>query len=301
MTRSGAAATAAQGTPSELLRALAVLAEPPGPAHQHLARLVGLEPPPDDAAFTELFVLQLRPYAAIYLGPEGMLGGVARSRIAGFWHALGYVPPAEPDHLSALLGLYAGLLERTKQTGGADAVLFRSSHEALLQEHLAPWVFGFLDRVRELDRQSFGRWADVLEQLLFRELGRAGPHPGPLHFRDAPDLPDPRRDGGRAFLEGLLAPVRAGMIVTRRRLVALAHELGLAVRVGERRYVLEHLLGLDAAGVLAGLAAEARRQGAAHRGRTQLLGETAAFQAERARHTAELLDQLAMAGAGAAP
>ena len=37
-----------------------------------------------------------------------MLGGEARDRIAGFWRALGLVPPPEPDHLAVMLGLYAG-------------------------------------------------------------------------------------------------------------------------------------------------------------------------------------------------
>ena len=47
----------------------------------------------------------------VYLGAEGMLGGAARDRVAGFWRALGLVPPAEPDHLAALLGLAAALAD----------------------------------------------------------------------------------------------------------------------------------------------------------------------------------------------
>ena len=59
----------------ELFRALAALAEAPGPEHVRLAELLGLPGRPDPVEFTELFVLQLYPYASVYLGPEGMLGG----------------------------------------------------------------------------------------------------------------------------------------------------------------------------------------------------------------------------------
>ena len=79
------------------------------------------------------------PYASVYLGAEGMLGGEARDRVAGFWRALGLVPPAEPDHLAALLGLYAALADaeeprRTSRPAAAPA----QARRALLHEHLLP-------------------------------------------------------------------------------------------------------------------------------------------------------------------
>ena len=43
------------------------------------------------------------------------MGGLARERIAGFWNAVGLTPPPEPDHLAALLGLYASLTERASR------------------------------------------------------------------------------------------------------------------------------------------------------------------------------------------
>ncbi|HSD76728.1 MAG TPA: molecular chaperone TorD family protein, partial [Solirubrobacteraceae bacterium] len=95
----------------ELLRALGALCEPPAPGHARLAAELGLPAAPDAAAFTGVLVLQLPPYASPYAGAEGLLGGGARERIAGFWRAVGLVPPAEPDHLAALLGLYAALAD----------------------------------------------------------------------------------------------------------------------------------------------------------------------------------------------
>ena len=95
----------------EIFRALGALLEPPSPGHERLAAALELGPLPPAADHTDLFDFQLYPYASVYLGAEGMLGGEARDRIAGFWRALGLTPPPEPDHLAVMLGLYAGLCE----------------------------------------------------------------------------------------------------------------------------------------------------------------------------------------------
>ncbi|MGH9005731.1 MAG: molecular chaperone TorD family protein, partial [Acidimicrobiia bacterium] len=92
------------GSSPELFRALAVVSEGTSPAHHRVAASLGVDP--DTAAHTDLFCFQLPPYAAVYLGAEGMLGGEAAGRVAGFWRALGVTPSTEPDHLAALLGLY---------------------------------------------------------------------------------------------------------------------------------------------------------------------------------------------------
>jgi len=96
---------------AEVLRALAVLCESPHPSHARVAEALDLGSTPSAADHTQAFVLGAVPYASVYLGPEGMLGGEAADRVAGFWRALGYVPPPEPDHLAALLGLLATLTE----------------------------------------------------------------------------------------------------------------------------------------------------------------------------------------------
>src|SRR2546423_4691638 len=94
----------------EIFRALAVLAEPPErPEVARLAELLDLGELPSASDYTETFVFQLYPYASVYLGAEGMLGGEARDRVAGFLAALGHTPPPEPDHLTVLLATYAQL------------------------------------------------------------------------------------------------------------------------------------------------------------------------------------------------
>src|ERR1700748_1744761 len=94
----------------EIFRALAVLVEPPDRLEAtRLAALLGLGEPPTVSEYTDTFTFQFYPYASVYLGAEGMLGGEARDSVAGFWRALGQVPGAEPDHLAVMLATYAQL------------------------------------------------------------------------------------------------------------------------------------------------------------------------------------------------
>ena len=311
--------------PAELIRGLAVFAEPPTEEHARLAEAVELPGPPTPADYSDVFLFQLYPYASVHLGPEGMLGGEARARVDGFWRALGYDPPTEPDHLAALLGLYATLAEAEADRGGeasgedgvparmmdgggegpeaggdqegaveAERRLVGEGRRALLHEHLSPWVFPFLARVSELAGEPYSSWAQLLARVLQAEVEASPEAQGlPLHLRVAPELPDPREEGAGAFVAGLLAPVRSGIILTRADLASVAAACDVGLRAGERRYALEHLLAQDGEEVLKSLGREARRQAELHAGRESWLGATAAFLERRARTTADLLDTLA--------
>ena len=287
------------GTPVELLRGLAVLAEPPSKEHDGIIAALGMQAAPSSSEYSDVFMFQLYPYASVHLGQEGMMGGDARERVAGFWTAVGQTPPAEPDHLSALLGLYVGLTEQiaiaNAEGASAEAMLLDQSRGALMQEHLAPWVFAYLDRVVELTSGPYGEWAILLRDVLRSEVTSGGALP--VHLREAPPLPDPREDGSEAFLAGLLAPVRSGAIFTRSDLGRIASTLDVGLRAGERRYALEHILAQDAPGVLTALSEEAGRQAMAHAAREEWLGGTACFLADRALRTQTLLCELAESGA----
>lgn len=272
---------------AELLRALAVLAEPPAAETARLADLLdlGLAPSPDD--FTELFVFQVYPYASVYTGAEGALGGEARDRVAGFWRVLGLEPPAEPDHLSALLGLYAELGERG---GGAASERAREAWDTaratLLWEHLLSWVAPYLRKVDQVAPAPFKAWARLLRDVLWNEARATEALPGlPLHLRVAPALPEPDADAD-AWLSALLAPVRSGVILTRADLARAAGDLALGLRAGDRRTALRALFEQDAARVSRWLADEARAAAEAYDLDAPTLGSVAGFWAARARDTA---------------
>jgi TorA maturation chaperone TorD len=298
---------------SELVRTLGVLVEPPGPDHAGLWELVGLEPP-SAADHTDLFVLQLYPYASVHLGEEGGLGGEARDRIAGFLRALGGTPPAEPDHLAVLLGAYATLLDREATETAEDAsssdphpdapatvtsdplaAPWARARATLLVEHLLSWLPGYLDRVRDLGAPAYRSWADLLDEVLEREAGRTPTAAEllPAHLEDAPGLTDPRDGDVAAFLDGLLAPVRLGATLTASDLARAAEDLGLGRRVGERRFVLRALFDQDAAGLLGWLAAAARSVADTRGGAWHADTATGHWWRRRATESAALLSSLA--------
>jgi hypothetical protein len=274
---------------AELLRALAVVAEPPGPALAGVAAALSLTRVPTAAEHTDLLTFQLHPYASVHLGPEGQLGGIARDRVAGFLRALDVVPPSEPDHLVVLLSAYAQLVDLDEQGAGARA---RHARTVLLHEHLWPWIPGFAARAAELGAAPYRQWARLLDGALAAEVDQLGTPPTlPAHLRDAPALPDPREQAPQAFLDGLLAPVRSGLVLARADLARIARDLDLGLRIGERAYLLRALLGQDGPATLRALATEAERQLGHVRGDDR----TAAFRRDRLTVTVGLLEELATA------
>ena len=77
----------------ELYRALGSLIEVPAPEHRRIADALGLPGVPAAAVHGSVVAFQRYPYASVYLGAEGMMGGEARDRIAGFQRALGLGKP----------------------------------------------------------------------------------------------------------------------------------------------------------------------------------------------------------------
>ena len=283
----------------ELLRTLATLAEPPAAEHRPLAELLGLGPLPAAAEFTGLFELQLYPYGSFYLGGEGLVGGEARDRIAGFWRAIGETPPPEPDHLTTMLALGARLAELEHEAPtAAPRAAWRRARLAWLWEHLLSWLPIFCDKAVAIAPPYYRRWAELLLAALADEAGTLGDQDGlALHLREAPAMADPRRAGGEAFLAALLTPARSGVILVRRDLERAAGELGLGCRAGERRFALRSLLDQEPAAVLGWLAGFAAA--AAHRYRKLAAGGAAnGFWAGRAAASGELLQELALEGAG---
>ena len=205
---------------------------------------------------TELFVHRLPPYASIYLDPQGKIGGDARDRVAGFWRAVGLTPPAEPDHLASLLGLWAGLLERLEEEDEAGQALVTHAAGVLVWEHLASWLTPYLAAFVELAPEPYRQWGHLLADMVCASLPEDQPELA--HGLDAE--PD---DPGEDLIPFVLAPVQSGLVLTLADLGRAARELGLGIRLGERAFALRSLLDQDAAAVTRWLADEASRQ--AHR------------------------------------
>jgi Nitrate reductase delta subunit len=296
----GAPASGGTAAPSaavrwELLRALGAVADSPAAA-RCVGPALGLDPV-TDAEHTDAFVLNCPPYAAIYLGPEGAIGGEGADRVAGFWRAIGIIPPAEPDHLAALLGLYARLAEaeaeaETEAAAGArrpaTAAALAQSRAVLFWEHLWPWLPGYLDAVTDLAVPALTSWADLARRVLAAEAGALPPCPRqPLALREAPPGAEPPA-GPHDVIELVTIPVRSGLILTRRRLAEGAGRAGVGFRIGERRFALRAMLEQDPRATVAWLAAEADRWQQRHRDRVPR-DEVTGWWAARAARTAQVL------------
>lgn len=216
----------------ELVRALGSLADAPSAA---VAAAVGFDGI-DAADHTEVFAFQAPPLASFYLDATGMLGGEVAARVGGFWEALGYPIPEQPDHLAALLGLYVALGDREEDSDGARRLMLAQARRALWHEHLLPWVGVLTDVVRSLGFPTWTEWADLLDGVLTEQ---AVEEEGGLsrHLVAAPPPLDDPRD-----VQALVTPVRSGLVITRADLVRCARASGLGVRLTGRLPTLRMLL-----------------------------------------------------------
>ena len=284
---------------AELLRALGAVASSPPPQCRPAAAGLGL-PVPTAAEHTAVFVLSAPPHAAIHLGGEGKLGGEGLDRAAGFWRVLGLSPPADADHLGALLMLYAELGDaETAARGEAARGRLRRARETLLWEHLWSWAPGYLTAVRRLGTPSLGAWAQLTLRALARETRLCTASTGlPLALRAAPPPLSPDRAGGTGdgdghLLDLLLAPVRSGVLLTREDLREAAETAGAGCRLGERRYTLQAMLDQDTAATLSWLSGFARRWACWHIQQQPVPGaDPRRWWADRAAGTAAVLRQL---------
>lgn len=280
----------------EVFRALGALCEPPEPAHAGLAVALGLPAPPDAATFTDVFVFQLVPYAAPYLGRDGMLGGEATDRVAGFWRALQLVPPAEPDHLAVLLSLYAALSERESAETRPDATgAWHEARRALLWEHLLTWVPAYTHAIAAVSSADcYPAWARLLRRALLAEARALAPPPSrPLHLRDVPDLPAAGSgDGPDDMVRALLTPARSGLLITRHDLARAAAAAGLGMRAGGREFALRALIDSDRAAMSEWLAGHAAWWAERHRADVPALAGIAEHWLGRAQASMRMLQRL---------
>jgi Nitrate reductase delta subunit len=274
----------------ELLRGAGAVADNPADAAT-VARLLGV-PGMDRHEHTEVFMLNCPPYASVFLDPDGALGGEGTDRVAGFWRAIGLTPPAEPDHLTALLSLYASLGEAAAHVRRpATAAMLARASAALFWEHLWPWLPAYLDAVTDLAIPAASAWAALTGAAITAEAARhRAPAALSLAQRTAPATvltADP--DG---LVTVLLIPVRSGIILTRRRLAAAASDTATGYRIGERQYALHAMLAQDPAATQRWLSQESAKWAVRHATRADP-GPASRWWGHRAGSTARVLTELA--------
>ncbi len=285
----------------ELFRALALFAEPLHKESARVAEALELGQPPTESEYTETFLFQLYPYASVYLGAEGMMGGEARDLIAVFWRALGLMPPAEPDHLAVMLALYAELVEREERERDASVrERWHHARRAFLWEHLLSWLHVYLSKLSDIAPPFYLKWGETLRAALLEELETTrGLSQLPLHLQASHHLADPREHGTEEFLQSLLAPARSGLILARADLSRMARKLDLGLRLGERKFILTSLFNQQPRAVLAFLLEETGLWQERHLQHQSALGVIAAAWLDKTRAAAKLLQELKRAAAEA--
>ncbi|MGB7758044.1 MAG: molecular chaperone TorD family protein, partial [Salinisphaera sp.] len=170
---------------ADLLRLIAVVAEPPTVRHAEYAAALGLNAPADlmawRVAHAAAFIEQCPPYTSTIVGEGGQIGGAAADRVADFRRLLGADVDETPDALPALLADYAELVERATDDARAG-----HARAALLWEHLLSWVMPYLDALARSAPAPYDGWARLLVEVLLLEAG-AVPAPAdlPLALRAA--------------------------------------------------------------------------------------------------------------------
>jgi TorA maturation chaperone TorD len=227
------------------------------------AGLPGGEPSDLAAAWTDLFLLNVYPYATAFTDISGELNGPAAAAASRRYSAAGYAPPeldgtGAPDHAGLSLGYLAHLQEQGREDPPFLAWTLDWLPICALAVERQPYAHPFYRDLAAATRES-----------LFAIASSPAIAPEDL----APVLeaePETEEEVGLArIVRFLLAPAASGFFLSRSRLGALALEAGLRLPFGSRFDVARALF--EAAGecgrvepVLAALSLEAEAWDAAY-------------------------------------
>ncbi len=196
----------------------------------------------------QLFVKELPPFASIYLSSEGNIGGASRSVIAGFYSALGIPTPSDPDHLASLLRLLSGILVKEAELVGADSdsvderrlASVSRARSVLVNDHLASWLPAYLLRAEEVAPRALMGWVTCAADLISVMVGECQYTGAATQVVEEDNLPP---NSSSELISWITTPSRSGIIVTHWDIGNFAESLGLALRIGRKRFVLEELWG----------------------------------------------------------
>lgn len=213
---------------------------------------------------TQVFAIDLKPYASIYLSEVATLGGEARDVAAGYYRAIGLPVPQEPDALFTMFEHYQGLIE-TLESSKDDLILERVRHlrSAFLFEHLLAWVPFYLTALSE-SYDHFGLFSEALleflrdevEELELDVIGRL-----PIVLRDRRFFGDEGLNiEAKSRVSLLVSPFSSGLILSQNDMFRCARETDAVTRPGTKSFMLENLLGDRPKEVLQWLVCECERQ-----------------------------------------
>jgi TorA maturation chaperone TorD len=188
-------------------------------------------------AFTHLFLLNVFPYGDVFTTPTAEMNGPGAERASQGYADHAFAPPelsevAAPDHLGLQLAFLDHLATQSEPVARAAALaeLLAWAPAVCFAVQREPDVHAFYLALAQATLTALLAEAPTLRAALpDRPL-----EPGPL--------PDPTGETRlRDLVAFFLAPARCGLWLSRGRLGALAHSLGLALPFGPRPDVAEAL------------------------------------------------------------
>lgn len=197
-------------------------------------------------AYSDLFLLNVYPYASVFLEPSGEMNGARTREVAALYDRYGYAPPelnevGAADHIGLMLGCAAVV--------GADRIwphLMDWAPVLCLAIERAPTTHPFYQalaiRTRKLCWDTALPCPNTAALCSYRETN----HPTDRLLPPEPSIepPEPSLD---AFVRHLLTPAQSGIFLTRARLGLWARALGMPLPFGERFAVGEMLFEMASA------------------------------------------------------
>jgi TorA maturation chaperone TorD len=267
-----------------LFPSLGEVIEAPGTEHARVARMLGLPGEPTRKDYTYLFVIQLFPYASVYLSSNGLAGGRVRDDAADYFRLVNAQVPAEADHIASLFRWY-GCVQRGFYGDYRTDIAAKELRRAFFWSAVGSWLPVYLLRARELGSLLYKSWAEVALDVLEAEAVQLGlPVGTPSHLQATPVLPPIQQ--AAAFVDALFVPVVSGLILCRADLGRCAQATGLTVRVADRRQTLKMFLTENTADVCTWLYNETVRQADNVRTLPNALGPTREYWLTRLESTA---------------
>jgi TorA maturation chaperone TorD len=193
-----------------------------------------LHPPQSDqelrelrVAYTRLFLVEVPPYASLFLEAPPVVGGETSRTWEAFLAARGR-PLASLERAAAAdhAGLYVQALAAAERTRDVPAVL----PQAL------SWLPQFLTTLQRNDGEGFYGRVAALTALALQESARAI---SPTTIPACAPPPDPEDDSLRVLARWLSTPAWSGWFLTKSRIHQLAAHFGASIGLQEREHMLE--------------------------------------------------------------
>ena len=186
------------------------------------------------AAYADLFLLNVYPYASVFLDPDGEMNGARAQEVRDIYAQYGYAPGAlhevgAADHVGLMLGLLA-------QAG-------HDGHSVL--PYLLDWAPVLCLAVEREPAAACAPFyravASETRRVLFEQRASFRIQPAPALHGQAAELelewarsaPDEELSL-RAIVHRLLCPARSGVFLSRARLGAWARDLGVRLPFASR-------------------------------------------------------------------